>query len=239
MGNFHSEILTAVFQGYCWSPLDCVGLGLPALCRAVLGNLEETRRKEAWFLTSRHLQAPLGDRAHNEMIISRQKWLVAPLPATRKQEAFWRPGLALNSTDLVIPSAAGVKWMSLTCRTPDSRRLEDRLRVPSSRLEGIKEASETPLMPFQPHLYPIIASKAGAQPGILGVICGHGNAKEDDVSILTAHWCAEHSSPWIIGKNMHFAVSSKCPDLGSGGLLSPYQLQDHASRWATLSQLPL
>lgn len=80
MGNFHSDILTAVFQAQCWSTLDCVGLGLPALCRAVLGSLEETRRKEAWFLTSVHLQAPLGDRACNEMIISRQKWLVAPHP---------------------------------------------------------------------------------------------------------------------------------------------------------------
>ncbi|KAF3825578.1 hypothetical protein GH733_005560 [Mirounga leonina] len=124
--------------------------------------------------------------------LSEDHQCVSPCPksfwlATRKQEAFWRPGLALNSTDLVIPSAAGVKWMSLTCRTQDSKKLEERLR-------NKMEASETPLRPFQPHLCPIIASK-GAQHRILGVICGHGNAKEDEVSIITADWCAEHGSP--------------------------------------------
>ncbi|KAI5211160.1 Recq-Mediated Genome Instability Protein 1 [Manis pentadactyla] len=38
-------------------------------------SLEETRKKEAWFLMSRNLQSALADRTHREqMIISRQKW---------------------------------------------------------------------------------------------------------------------------------------------------------------------
>lgn len=85
--------------------------------------------------------------------------------------------------------------MSLACHTQDSKKLEERLRVPSSRLEGTKEASDTLLMLFQPLLSPITTSKAGAQPRILSVICEHGNAKEDEVFMITAHWYTEDSSP--------------------------------------------
>lgn len=85
--------------------------------------------------------------------------------------------------------------MSLASRTQDSKKLEERQRVPSSRLEGTKKASDTLLMLFQPHLSPIRASIAGAQPRILSVICEHGNAKEDEVSMIIAHWYTEDSSP--------------------------------------------
>lgn len=65
---------------------------------------------------------------------------------------------------------------------------------------------QTLLEPFQSHLHPVIANNAGAQARVLGVIYGCGNAKKDEISIITAHWRTEDIALWIKGKRTEVVV---------------------------------